>query len=177
MSMDRQGRLDPTRLREHFAALLLDLPRQGRWPKGPEKASEDSTAGAPTSLESCLRSFRGLPEGVGNRVRDLAVMLREDPEDAGISIASVQSLCRFLVTHTVRIPVIAADGDGQLVAEWLDGTAGRLGMKFRTDGLVEFGLAGGREAGHPGRVRLCGTEDPAKAAMSVRAITGRFPYA
>ena len=129
-----------------------------------------------SGVEGALRSSQGLPATVADRVRGLALMLRDDPDDREISVASVRSLCRFLVTNAVRPPAIAADGDGQLLAEWLDGVDGRLGMKFRSDGLVEFGLAGGEDAAHPGRVRLSGMESPEKAARSIRAITGRFPY-
>ncbi|MCY4628580.1 MAG: hypothetical protein OXE58_13590 [Acidobacteria bacterium] len=123
-----------------------------------------------------LDGFTGLPPTVADRIQALGAMLREDVEDADLSLDSVTALCRFLANQAVRAPELMADGDGQLVAEWLDERAGRLSMRFRADGLAEFALAGGLDAGSPSRVRLCGSEDPARAARSVRAVTGRFPY-
>ena len=163
------------RLRDQWAALLGDLPGPRFAPA--RSQSRDSTARKPNGgLTRLLDSFAGLPPTVADRIQALGAMLREDAEDGDLSLDSVNGLCRFLANHAVRIPELMADGDGQLVAEWLDERAGRLSMRFRADGLAEFALAGGADAGGPNRVRLCGSEEPARAARSVRAVTGRFPY-
>ena len=163
------------RLRDQWAALLVDLPGPRFAPA--DSRTQDSAARTPAAgLARLLDSFTGLPPTVADRIQALGAMLREDAEDGDLSLDSVNGLCRFLANHTVRIPELMADGDGQLVAEWLDERAGRLSMRFRADGLAEFALAGGADAGGPNRVRLCGSEEPARAARSVRAVTGRFPY-
>lgn len=164
-----------SRLRDQWAALLADLPRPRLTPAG--SLTRDGAVRTPEGeLGRLLDSFAELPPVVAERLQALATMMREDAEDGDLSLDSANALCRFLVNHAVRIPELVADGDGQLVAEWLDERAGRLSMRFRANGLAEFALAGGEDAGSPNRVRLCGAEEPATAARSVRAVTGRFPY-
>ncbi len=129
-----------------------------------------------SALDEVLGRFSGLPGGVGERIRDLAGRLRDDPDDDEISLGSVETLCRFLTSYRVQSPGIVADGDGQLMVEWLDATVGRLGMDFRSDGRVHFALVGGTEAGHPGRSRLSGAGSLEQAVQAVRATTGGFPF-
>lgn len=168
-----QGEL--LRLRDQWAALLGDLP-------GPRFAPTDSLTRSGTvrasegELGRLLARFAELPPAVAERLHALETMLREDTEDGEMSLVSVEGLCRFLAHHSVAVPEVMADGDGQLMAEWLDERAGRLSMRFRDDGRAEFALAGGEDAGSPSRVRLWGAEQPGKAARSVRAVTGRFPF-
>ena len=163
------------RLRDQWAALLVDL-RRPLLPSAIAPPRSDAACPPKGGLAVVLEGYTGLPPTVADRIKALGAMLREDAEDGDLSLDSVNGLCRFLANHAVRIPELMADGDGQLVAEWLDERAGRLSMRFRADGLAEFALAGGADAGGPNRVRLCGSEEPARAARSVRAVTGRFPY-
>ena len=163
------------RLRDQWAALLVDLPGPRFAPA--DSRTQDSAARTPAAgLARLLDSFTELPPTVAERIQVLGGMLRKDTEDADLSVDSVTALCQFLANQAVRAPELMADGDGQLVAEWLDERAGRLSMRFRDDGRAEFALAGGEDAGSPSRVRLCGAEEPGKAARSVRAVTGRFPF-
>ena len=163
------------RLQDQWAALLGDLPGP-RFPPAQSLNWDHAVREPNVGLARLLESFAGMPPAVAERIQVLGAMLHEDPEDGDLSLDSVNGLCSFLANHAVRIPELVADSDGQLVAEWLDERAGRLSMRFRANGLVEFALAGGKDAGSPNRVRLCGEEKPARAANSVRAVTGRFPY-
>jgi len=128
-----------------------------------------------TELQRVLRQFAGLPAAVRQRISDLSEMLAEEPDDDDLSLESVAALCQFLADHRVSAPEIVADGDGRLMAEWLDPQSGRLSMRFRDDGRVDFALVGGTGADDAAHVRLCGVKEPGKAARSVRALTGRFP--
>jgi len=163
-------------LRDRWAALVVDLPGR-RFAPADSLPQDRAVRASESELGRLLESFAELPQTVVERIETLSAMLRGDAEDADVvSLGSVRGLCRFLVSHAVAVPEVVADGDGQLIAEWLDDRAGRLSMRFRPDGRAEFALAGGEEAGSPSRVRLCGAEEPGKAARSVRAVTGRFPF-
>lgn len=163
------------RLRDQWAALLVDL-RRPLLPIAIAPPRSGAVSRPNGELADVLEGYTGLPPSVAERIEALGVMLHDDNEDGDLSVDSVNGLCRFLANHTVRIPELMADGDGHLIAEWLDERAGRLSMRFRDDGRVDFALAGGADAGNPGRVRLSGEEEPGNAARSVRAVTGRFPY-
>ena len=93
---------------------------------------------APIARSAEAEKFRA---AVGARIRELLKYCIEDNEPI-VEPESAHGLLQFLAfTHTTRMPLIASDDEGHLVATWKKSNTAMLSLKFLGRSKIEYALA------------------------------------